>query len=206
MHSVSSVLHPAQIESIPVASASLDPRDMVSALARLRQHGVVLECEVDTVAAPEWDRIAGEFDDLNDDQITCDTVSYLLLRHHGKPVAGARVAVIKLPGFRRGLALLHFGPVWRRRGEQIDFTMYRAALGALVQEYCLRRGHCLTIIPCTNPEFYAWETQALADFGFTVRRSGEYDYCSQPSARIIGNAIYALRSLQRTIRRWRYGT
>lgn len=158
-------------------SASLDPRDMLSALARLQKHGGELECEVDTVSAAEWDRIVSEFDDLNYDQIACysagqwgDRVSHLLLRRHGKAVAGARVAIITLPGFSRGLAFLRFGPFWRRHGEQADPSMYRAAIGALVQEYCIRRGHCLTVIPRPNPEFYAQETPVLVDFGFTVRR------------------------------------
>ena len=41
--------------------------------------------------------------------------------------------------------------------------------------------------------------------GALVHMTGEYDYWSKPSARIMGDAIYGLRSLQRTIRRWRYG-
>jgi hypothetical protein len=202
--------HPAEIET--TASQTPDRRDMLSALAQIEKHAAKFECEVDTVGRAEWDRIASEFDDLNDDPPprhsagqADDRVSHILLRRHGRPVAGARVAIGKLPGFRRGLALLHFGPFWRRHGEAADLTIYRAALGAIVQEYCIRRGHCLTVIPAPDSELYARETKALAEFGFVVNTAGEYDYWSQPSARIIGHAIDALRGVQRTIRRWRYG-
>lgn len=185
---------------------------MRSALARLRAYGGALECEVDSVAATEWDRIAGEFDDVNDDRIASHSArqwghctSHLLLRRNGGVVAGARVAVVRLPGLRRGLALLDSGPLWRRPGEPPDTNMYRAVIGALVQEYCLRRSHCLTIVPRSNPEFQACETRELSDFGFTRRLTGEHDYWSRPSARITGQAIYALCGLRRSIRRWRRG-
>ena len=186
---------------------------MASALARLGKHAAQFECEIDTIDAAEWDCIACEFDHVHDDQFaSCsagqrgDRVSHLLLRQHGKLIAGARLAIVTLPGFACGLAVLCFGPFWRRCGEAADLTMYRAALGAIVQEYALRRGHYLTIIPRPHPEFYGQETQALLEFGFGVSRAtGAYDYSAQSSARIMGSAIYAIRGLQRTIRRWRYG-
>jgi hypothetical protein len=201
------VHHPADIES---AAPSAETRDMVSALARLQKHVGQFACEIDTLDAAGWEHFARDFDDLNDSQIAghsarqCDgRISYLLLRRQGRPVAGARASVITHPAVSGGVTSLHFAPLWRRRGETVDLTIYRAALGAIVQEYCIRRGHRLAIIPCANSEFHKDETKELADFGFAATTSGEYRYWSRPSARITGNAIDALQGVQRTIRRWR---
>ena len=180
-------------------------RDMLSALARLEKHGEI-ECEIDTLDAAEWDRIASEFDDLNYDQIACysagqwgDGVSDILLRRNGKAIAGARVAIIKLPAFQRGLAFLRFGPFWRRHGETSDLATYRAAIGALVHEYCVRRGHFLTVIPRPNPEFYAEEAKVLAEFGFTVRRQ-----FPDPNRYLVDLALDEEAQMKSLDQKWRY--
>lgn len=181
---------------------------MLSALSRLEKFGSngVFECQVDTVPGAEWDRIASEFDDLNYDQIACysagqwgSRVSHLLLRRDGVPVAGARVAIVTMPGFSRGLAFLRFGPFWRRRGMAPDISMYRAAIGALVQEYCMRRGHCLTVIPRPNPEFYERERDVLSDFGFSVRRT-----ISDPHRYFVDLSLDEETQRQSLDQKWRY--
>jgi hypothetical protein len=158
----------------------LDAHDAVAKLGRIAASAFPmpgLDCEVDTVPDQSWDRIAGEFDDLNYDQIACyaaghwgKRVSHLLLRRQGEAVAGARTAIVTLPGFARGLAFLRFGPFWRRHGGTADIAIYRGAIAALVEEYCVRRGHCLTVIPRPSPEFYQQECDVLSEFGFSVRR------------------------------------
>src|SRR3989304_7525011 len=151
---------PSASPSATAASEGLDVQGMQLALAKLEKHGSKGEftCQIDAVPAAEWDQIAGDFEDLNYDQIACysagqwgDPVSHLLLRRDRIPAAGARVAIITLPRFSRGLAFLRFGPFWRRRGHDADIGMYRAAIGALVQEYCIRPGHFLTVLPRPNP-------------------------------------------------------
>jgi Acetyltransferase (GNAT) domain len=191
-----------------VASASLDAHGMRSALARLEKHGLGggFECQVDSVCAAAWDEIAGEFNDLNYDQIARysagqwgERVSHLLLRRHGVPAAGARVAVIRLPGFSRGLAFLRFGPFWRRRDQAPDIAVYRAAIGALVQEYCMRRGHFLTVIPRPNPEFYQRECEVLSEFGFSVRRR-----FPDPNRYLVDLSLDEEAQRQSLDQKWRY--
>jgi Acetyltransferase (GNAT) domain len=206
MHSVvPRVPHPEHIETDASASNAPDVRDMLSALSRLEKHGKI-ECEIDTLAAAEWDRIASEFDDQNYDQIACysagqwgDRVSHILLRRHGKPIAGARVAIITLPAIRHGLAFLRFGPFWRRHGETSDIATYRAAIGALVHEYCVRRGHFLTVIPRPNPEFYAEETKVLAEFGFAVRRQ-----FPDPNRYLVDLSLDEEAQMKSLDQKWRY--
>ena len=134
--------------------------------------------EIDTVAAGEWDRIVGDFADGSYEQSACyadarwgsSRTSHLLLRRAGVPVAGARVVMLGLRGLPSGLAYVKFGPFWRRRDVSPEPPLYRRALSALVDEYCGRRGHCLTILPRSTPDFYAEECQALDELGFAVRR------------------------------------
>jgi len=181
---------------------------MQLALAKLEKHGSKGEftCQIDAVPAAEWDQIAGDFEDLNYDQIACysagqwgDRVSHLLLRRDRIPVAGARVAIITLPRFSRGLAFLRFGPFWRRRGHDADIGMYRAAIGALVQEYCIRQGHFLTVIPRPNPEFYQQECRVLADFGFSIRRP-----FPDPNRYLVDLSLDEETQRQSLDQKWRY--
>jgi GNAT acetyltransferase-like protein len=134
--------------------------------------------EFDTVATGEWDRIVGDFADGSYEQTACyadarwgsSRTSHLLLRRAGVPVAGARVVMLGLRGLPSGLAYVKFGPFWRRRDADPEPPLYRLVLSALVDEYCGRRGHCLTILPRSTPDFYAEECQALDELGFAVRR------------------------------------
>lgn len=133
--------------------------------------------EVDSVPASRWDAIAAGFDDANPEQTACYAASHwkgrdshLLLSRDGQPVAGARVAVVKLPLAGRGLALLRFGPFWRRRGEEADPDIYGAVIDALVAEYCDRRGHCLTVLPRPHPRYHAAECALLREHDFAQRR------------------------------------
>jgi hypothetical protein len=197
---------PVTIEAPPLSPEGGD--DLASALERQDLPGdtPLIECEIDAIAPIAWDRIASEFDDLNYDQIACysegqwgERVSHLLLRHQGIAVAGARAAIITLPGFSRGLAFLRFGPFWRRRGQPPDIRMYRAAIGALVQEYCIRRGHCLTVIPRPNPKFYRQECDVLSDFGFSVRRT-----FPDPNRYLVDLALDEAAQMRSLDQKWRY--
>jgi hypothetical protein len=127
--------------------------------------------EVDAVSDREWDLAFAAFADAHYEQAACAKGgSHLLIRNNGVVLAGARVAVYALPGLGKGLALVRFGPFWRRREQPADMAVYRAAIGALVDEYCVRRGHSLVIRPRPDPDFYAAECEALAESGFVVRR------------------------------------
>jgi hypothetical protein len=136
--------------------------------------------EVDSISTMEWDLIASRFADSNPEQTATYTShhwkgrdSHLLLRENGEPVAGARVAIVKLPVIGKGLAFLRFGPFWRREGEDADPTIYRQMVSALFDEYCTKRGHCLTILPRPHPYYHGWEASCLRELGFTKRRAFE---------------------------------
>ena len=136
--------------------------------------------DVDIVADDTWDWIASKFADIHHEQTACyaslrwkDRDSHLLLRRDGLPVAGARVALVKLPLLGRGLAMLRFGPFWRQHDSVADPDIYRAMIAALVEEYCVSRGYCLTILPRPHPDYHVVECGWLRELGFVMRRDYE---------------------------------
>jgi CelD/BcsL family acetyltransferase involved in cellulose biosynthesis len=73
-----------------------------------------------------------------------------------------------------GLGYLKFGPMWRPAGEPADRGVLARMLSALVEEYCRRRGHMLTVLPRPSPDFNEAEEQALREAGFRPRE-GQVD-------------------------------
>ena len=133
--------------------------------------------DVDTLTIQEWDHLVGEFADASWEQTACwvegrwgKRSSHLVVRRDGVPVAGARVVVFRLPGLRSGLAYMKFGPFYRRLDEPADPDLYRRVITALVDEFCVRRGHCLSILPRPTPGRYEEECATLTTLGFSVRR------------------------------------
>lgn len=138
-----------------------------------------LTSEVDSVTDAAWNEVVSQFQDGHYEQTPNYTSgrrheesSHLLLRDAstGTPVAGAQVAMYALPMMGRDLALVRFGPFWRHRNHSTDFSIYQAAVSALIEEYCYKRGHCLTISPRPNPGFYRQECETLTEMGFALRR------------------------------------
>src|SRR6185503_9710630 len=146
--------------------------------SRTLANGTSYQVHVDTLTTDEWDRLATEFDDLTYDQIArfangqwgANRMSNLVLRRDGIAVAGIQLPILMIPGVSRGLAYGRFGPIWRRRDSKKNLDIYRAVVGAVVDEYCHRRGHYLTLVPRPNPENYCDECSVLREFGFRVLR------------------------------------
>jgi hypothetical protein len=136
------------------------------------------EVLVDGQCDENWDDIAAGFDDVNYDQTATFSnlgwgegrMSRIMLRHDGKVVALARVAIITLPGYRKGIAFTRGGPLWRRQGVTADHGIYRAAIAAIQAEYSVRRGHHLVITPRFNPDYAPLEADMLDAAGFRVLR------------------------------------
>jgi hypothetical protein len=162
--------------------------------------------EIDCVPDADWEPITAAFDDLHYEQTACFAVahwnskpSHLLLRDGGVPVAGARLAIMTLPGFKTGLAFLRFGPFWQRKDRAPEIDIYRAAIAALVDEYCVRRGHCLTVIPRPHPDTYEQECQVLADYGFSIRRKP-----LDPNRYLVDVALDEDALMKSLEQKWRY--
>ncbi len=96
---------------------------------------------VDNIPAAEWRAVMAQFADIHYEQSDIygashdsEQQSQFLLSRAGEVVAGTRVGIIKLPVLNRGLALVRFGPFWRRAGRPLDLECYRAVMRALMEE------------------------------------------------------------------------
>jgi GNAT acetyltransferase-like protein len=76
-----------------------------------------------------------------------------------------------------GIAYVRWGPVWRRRGGDVDVDVFRQAVRALRNEFVCRRGLVLRMLPVAaldGPRPVELES-ALAHEGFTLREGTRSD-------------------------------
>jgi Acetyltransferase (GNAT) domain len=130
--------------------------------------------EVDRMNAAEWSAQLDRFDDANLYQTwpfgeACwgsRNCSRLALKSDGEVVALAQVRIVRPGPFKFGLAQVRWGPVCRPRGREFDPTIARRMAVALREEYAVRRGLCLRVLPQAfqgTPHCQALEA-AFADF------------------------------------------
>ena len=113
------------------------------------------EFRVDQYEKQRWSEVMDHFQDANLYQTWAyDMVRYgrrgvchLVLRKSGTLVAAAQARIVHLPGIKRGIAYIMWGPMWRRLGLPVDIEVFRQALRALRNEFSLRRGLVLRVYP-----------------------------------------------------------
>jgi hypothetical protein len=74
-------------------------------------------------------------------------LSHLVLRRGGAPVALAQLRIVRVPVIGSGIAYVRWGPVCTPERLTWEPGVWRAAIDALVQEYVVRRGLVLRIVP-----------------------------------------------------------
>ena len=121
--------------------------------------------EADTLNEHSWHQLVQRFEDANvfqtwayaEAEAEKRNLSPLILTCNGERVAAALVRFKRLPVFGIGLAYVHRGPMWRRRGVEIRVEHFRQILRALRNEFVCRRGLTLRI----NPELFDDDVQGL---------------------------------------------
>ena len=111
--------------------------------------------QFDATDEVEWNRLLGQFADATIYQTWAygsarsgrRTHSHLVLHGNGEPVAMAQVTIARLPLLPWGMCCVEWGPAWRRRDTRPDLDHLRHALRALRQEYAIRRGLALKVVP-----------------------------------------------------------
>jgi len=111
--------------------------------------------EVDQVEKYEWSKIIKQFDDATIYQTWSyglvrwgeKNLSHLVLKKSGEVVGLAQSIIKKLPIVKAGIAYIPWGPIWQRRGEQINYDNLRQILKGLKQEYVLNRKLLLRMTP-----------------------------------------------------------
>lgn len=111
--------------------------------------------EVENVNKDVWHDLLLDFDDASFYQTwsygsilwgECN-LSHILLMKSEEIVSIAQLRIVKLPLFPIGMAYLTCGPIWRRKSKNADDQHLRNMLKALYNEYVIRRGYLLRIIP-----------------------------------------------------------
>ena len=164
-----------------------------------------LHLQVDSLSDADWHAALARFSDIHYEQSALfgsgqrgETDSHLLATQNGEPVFGARVGLYTLPVVGRGLALVRFGPFWRRTGEPLDRERYKAAIQALVDEYCTRRKLYLIVRPRAHPDIYPVEAEILAEMGLHAGETTEL-------ARYVVDASLSEDEQHKSFdKRWRY--
>jgi peptidoglycan pentaglycine glycine transferase (the first glycine) len=114
-----------------------------------------VRAEVDQIGKAEWSKLLPRFEDAIIYQTWSygsvrwgeDNLSHLVLRRDGEIVAAAQSRIMKLPVIGHGIAYITYGPVWRLRGKEKDLENLRQMTKALREEYIVRRGLLLRILP-----------------------------------------------------------
>jgi hypothetical protein len=140
------------------------------------------ETSVDHASDAVWHATMAAFDDIHYEQTAIyssgqrgESSSRMLLTANDQPIGGASVGIYSVPVMGRGLALVRFGPFWRRTGEPAAFDSYRAAIEAMIEEYCMRRRLYLVVRPRAHPDYYPLEADVLQSMGLYKADSSMLD-------------------------------
>jgi hypothetical protein len=142
--------------------------------------------EVGVASEQEWYQLLRKFDDSTIHQTWAYAVleegrrniTPLLLKRKGEVVAAAMVRFRRLPLLGMGLAVVHRGPIWRRKGADASVEDFRQALRALRMEFVCKQGLTLRI----NPAIFDDETLGL---GAIIEEEGFLPIVNQERVRTI---------------------
>ena len=133
------------------------------------------EVDVDKVTEAEWSELVDCFEDANIYQSWPygavrwgeKHLSHLTLRRGSEVLGIAQLRIARPRNFRLGVAYLRWGPLCHRRGMETDPVVLRSMANALREEYAIRRGLFLEILPnAFSGSLRAQNLEsAFADFG-----------------------------------------
>jgi len=111
--------------------------------------------EVDRTGKDEWSDIIKCFNDASLYQTWSygsilwgeNNLSHLVLKKDNEVEAAAQLRILKLPIIGVGCAYLRWGPLWQHRERENNVDTFRRAIHALREEYVVKRGYVLRIIP-----------------------------------------------------------
>ena len=162
--------------------------------------------EVDTVDARQWSAILGHFGDANIFQTWAygaarsgvANLSHLVLKKGEHVVAAIQARLAGFSRFRLGAAYVRWGPLCKAGSGGTDQEIFRQAARAIRNEYALRRGMVIRLLP---PLFSGDETpwtHILTSEGFELK------HANTPSRTIIMDLRPSLNELEAGLhQKWR---
>jgi lipid II:glycine glycyltransferase (peptidoglycan interpeptide bridge formation enzyme) len=114
-----------------------------------------LQVEVDKTTPAEWSPMLDLFEDANIYQTWAygavrwgsKNLSHLVFKRDGEVVGIAQLRIVRPTSLKFGMAYLRWGPICHRRGTELETEVFLRMAEALHEEYVVRRGLLLQIIP-----------------------------------------------------------
>ena len=139
--------------------------------------------EIDNISKELWEKNLLRFNDATIHQTWSmgkhsfgeKNLSHLVLKKDSEIIAMAQVSIKKLPLLRVGGARLFWGPLWQRKGEIIDYTVFERIIEALKDEYIIKRGLLLRVWPFALKQSGEEIIYIMCKHGF-MRNSADQTY------------------------------
>ena len=111
--------------------------------------------EIDSITEAEWSTLLGNFEDANIYQTWAygavrwgeKNLSHLVLKLNGKVLGMAQLRIFGSKSLNIGVAYLRWGPIFHLRGKDLDCFIAKALASALHEEYVVKRGLHLEVLP-----------------------------------------------------------
>jgi len=131
--------------------------------------------ELNVVHGRVWDRHAAGFCDVVQEQTSRFTGARwgagrreaVTVSRNGEIIGGAVIVLFRVPGSERGLAIVKWGPLWKRPDRAVDPRNFERIVAAIKREYVDRRGCFLSVLPHADPDHGAIVARVLERLGFT---------------------------------------
>lgn len=135
--------------------------------------------EIDKIEKDGWSELLRRFSDATIYQTWSygsvrwgeSNLSHFVLRKDGEIIAAAQLRIIKIPIFGIGIAYIPFGPLFRLKERRKDLEIFKNVSCALQEEYVMKRGLLLRIIPHEINDGTVMIQSILQDEGFKWQRS-----------------------------------
>lgn len=154
--------HPSQVPNCG--------RQVSSAESDYNQHGIQLK----KLSGGEWDSLIATFADTLHEQSECfneqrwspEQIERLVVYKGMKALGGALVRKIKVPFLNKTIAIIRWGPLWRRHDSPISLEAARIVYKSIVTELSEKQQCFVLLIPRADPEYTVYESKILGDLGF----------------------------------------
>ncbi len=165
------------------------------------------DIELEWLNPAAWDELAAGFEDVRQEHINAfatakwgmGRLERVSMRRNGEVIGGAIVITVLVPQTNRGIAIVKWGPLWRRQHQQPDFDNLKLSIIALEQEYVERRGLFLSILPQVDPDYSQAIVEELKGLGFSAGSR-----LPSPERYFINTSISPDDLLSSLDQKWRY--
>ncbi|MCB0748065.1 MAG: peptidoglycan bridge formation glycyltransferase FemA/FemB family protein [Ignavibacteriales bacterium] len=107
--------------------------------------------EIDKINETDWNDVIANFNDATTFQtwtygkLNSKSLSHLVVKFENDIVACVQVRIFKPPLMKIGIAYVNPGPLWIKKGTEININILENAMKFLVEEYSIKRGLYLKV-------------------------------------------------------------